>query len=223
MVCGRFTLTVDHETIADHFHVDVSGIDHRPRYNIAPGQPVPVITGFAGECKITMMRWGLIPHWAKDVSIGNKLINARAETIDKKPAFRESFLRQRCLVPADGFYEWKKDDGNKKIPFRIVLPDRKVFAFAGIWDSWVSPTGSCINSFSIITVEANGYMAPIHERMPAILADEEMQALWLDYRHAVELKRLLMPYTGQLEAYEVSRLVNSPAVDDPRCIAEQVI
>ncbi|WP_287192212.1 SOS response-associated peptidase [Syntrophothermus sp.] len=218
-MCGRFTLTADRETIADHFHVDVSEIEHQPRYNIAPGQPVPVISGTARERKITMMRWGLIPRWAKDVSIGNKLINARAETIDKKPAFRESFLRQRCLVPADGFFEWKKDDGNKKIPFRIVLPDRKLFAFAGIWDSWVSPTGIKVDSFSVITVEASGDMVSIHERMPAILADEEMQALWLNYRNAVELKRLLVPYAGQLKAYKVSPLVNSPVVDDPRCVA----
>ncbi len=171
------------------------------------------------EATTYIFRWGLIPYWAKDESIGNKLINARAETLEEKPSFRKSFEQKRCLILADGFYEWKKE-GRVKKPHRITLHDGKPFAFAGLWNSWVSPTGQTINSCTIITTTPNRLMEPIHNRMPVILP-QDMESLWLDERliSSNEVKGLLRPFPAeQMEAYEVSPLVNSPRKNVRECV-----
>lgn len=220
-MCGRFTLTAETETIKSYFEIKTQNINHSPRYNIAPSQDIPVIVNTSQKRTITLMRWGLIPRWAKDKSIGYKMINARAETIEQKPAFRESFFRRRCIIPTDGFYEWKKQ-GGKKLPMRIVLPDSRLYAFAGIWNSWTSPEGSSIFSCSIITTAANDYIKNIHDRMPVVLAGEEEYKLWLEQSDPALLKELFKPYQGEMIAYPVSTQVNSPKIDNPACIDKQV-
>jgi len=211
-VCGRFTLSIDLGTFIAFFKVDISGFDYQPRFNIAPGQGIPVITGASGQREARQMHWGLIPNWARDRNIGYKMINARAETIDQKPSFRGSFYSRRCLVPADGFYEWQKIE-NKRQPYRIIVPGSSVFAFAGIWDRWLSPDNEVIYSCSIITTQACSSIKHIHERMPVILEDESEFNTWLKSEHPIYLKKLLRPYSRNMQAYPVSSEVNSPAND----------
>lgn len=210
-MCGRFTLAADAATIINHFKISGT-YDHTPRYNIAPGQQVSVIA----RCRSTIpMRWGLVPHWSRDPKAGYKMINARAETIEQRPAFRDAFKNRRCLIPADGFYEWTAREG-KKLPLRIVLPGRPVFALAGIWDWWTAPDGDHLLTFCIVTTEANDFMKKIHGRMPVILTDEQQYSLWLQSGRPVN--ELLCPYSGIMEIYPVDPLVNSPRVDVPECI-----
>lgn len=192
---------------------------YSPRYNIAPGQTVPVIGGDVSGRWLAAMRWGLVPHWAKEASMGNKLINARAETLAEKPSFRDSFRHRRCLIPADGFYEWKKE-GKSSTPYRIVLPGQELFAFAGLWDRWDTAEGS-IFSFTIITTAASPFMQGIHSRMPVILRGEREYAAWLDGGADTDLlKRMLRPFEERLHIYPVSRLVNSPRNDLPELVRE---
>lgn len=212
-MCGRFTLAVEKETIASHFKLNTDSFSHAPRYNIAPGQLVPVIGTGPGGRNITLMRWGLIPHWAKDPGTGSKMINARAETIDQKPSFRDSFRHRRCIIPADGFYEWKRLTGAKH-PMRIILPENPVFAFAGIWDRWVDTGGTAVHTFSILTTGANDFMRDIHHRMPVVLTSEQEYKAWLDQPD----RELLKPYHGHMEVYRVSSKVNSPHNDCRECI-----
>ncbi|MDR3540922.1 MAG: SOS response-associated peptidase [Desulfosporosinus sp.] len=212
-MCGRFTL-IDIDEIRERFKAEP--IDLKPNYNVAPTQEVAVIIT---NDQLAMFRWGLIPFWAKDPSIGNKLINARAETIDEKPSFKHSLQRKRCLVVADGFYEWKKE-GSTKRPHRITLKSNELFGFAGLWDMWKSPTGDVINSCSIITTTPNDLMVPIHNRMPVILS-RDSELVWLDQSIVDShiLKSLLVPYPADLMiAYEVSSLVNSPRNNGPECL-----
>ena len=167
-----------------------------------------------------LFRWGLIPSWAKDISIGAKLINARAETLQEKPSFRESFKRRRCLIVADGFYEWKKQAG-KKQPFYFRLENTEPFAFAGLWDRWHSPDGDVLETCTIITTEANQLAATVHDRMPVILSPDSYDR-WLDPKHqtSANLESLLRPYpTTEMTAYLVSPSVNSPTHDQPDCVA----
>ncbi|MDR3539433.1 MAG: SOS response-associated peptidase [Desulfosporosinus sp.] len=212
-MCGRFSF-IDIEEIRERFQTEP--IDIKPNYNVAPTQNVPAILP---NHQLALFRWGLIPFWAKDPSIGNKLINARAETVDEKPSFKHSLQRKRCLIVVDGFYEWKKEGTTKK-PYRITLGSKEIFGFAGLWDTWKSPAGDIVNSCSIITTTPNNLMAPIHNRMPVILSRESEQ-LWLN-QSIVEsslLKSLLVPYPANLMmAYEVSTLVNSPRNNGPECI-----
>lgn len=219
-MCGRYTLAVQLDLVQDRFLLKDQVPNFVPRYNIAPTQVAPVIISTDSSRQLQLMKWGLIPGWAKDETIGNKLINARAETIAEKPSFRKSFAKRRCIVPADGFYEWKKSpDGRSKTPMRIVVSDQLVFGFAGLWDSWRSPDGSEIRSYTIITTEPNETMREIHNRMPVILT-REAEDTWLD--ESIDrpelLLPLLVPYAGEMRAYEVSRAVNSPANDTPVCI-----
>lgn len=219
-MCGRFTLTVDPAQLQEAFPgVDI-GVGPAPRYNIAPTQPVAVIPNNAKD-RLDYFVWGLIPSWAKDPSIGSRLINARADTLAEKPSFRSAYRRRRCLIPATGFYEWKANPGSKtKTPMYISLASGKPFAFAGLWENWHSPDGSQVLSCTIITTEPNELMAGIHNRMPVILP-EEAYALWLDANdHGPdELNRLLKPFPAeQMAAYPVSRQVNSPQVDTPELI-----
>lgn len=216
-MCGRFTLVADIKTLSAVFYLRENIFDHVPRYNIAPGQDIPVITGNPGGREISGMKWELIPHWAKDKKSGYKMINARAETIDNKPAFRGPFLHRRCLIPADGFYEWKKLNGAKQ-PVYITLPGRTVFAFAGIWNRWTAPDGEAVYSCSIITTSCNEYIRAIHDRMPVILDQEQEHQAWLEMDEPVLLKRMLRPYQGEMTVYPVSKLVNSPKIDGRQLI-----
>jgi putative SOS response-associated peptidase YedK len=219
-MCGRFTLTVDPGQLQEAFPWAAISDDFNPRYNIAPTQPIAVIPN-DGQNRMDFFVWGLIPSWAKDPEIGNRLINARAETLAEKPAFRSAFKRRRCLILADGFYEWKSNSGNKiKTPMYIQLISKLPFAFAGLWEIWNSRDGSEIRSCTIITTQPNQMMAEIHNRMPVILPDQHYQR-WLspEEKIAESLTDLLQPYPAdQMIAYPVSRLVNSPNNDVPACI-----
>jgi len=223
-MCGRYTLTVELSTIIKIFQAQYNGVsfDYSKRYNIAPSQDILVILPNEETREISFMLWGLIPHWAKDASIANKLINARAETVDQKPSFKISFLHRRCLIPADGFYEWQKKTG-QKIPLRITLPNQKLFAFAGIWAQWRSPQGQAIHSCSIITSDANEQIKKIHNRMPVILSEESAYHTWLTAENPGALKELMLPYGGPLVVYPVSSQVNSPNNDFPSLIDENTI
>lgn len=214
-MCGRFTF-VEFDGIEERFQIPHT--DLRPNYNVAPTQEVPIISN-DGSNHLAMFRWGLIPFWAKDPAIGNKMINARAETVDEKPSFKHSLQRKRCLVVADGFYEWKKE-GTTKRPHRITLKNKELFGFAGLWDTWKSPSGDIV-SCTIITTTPNVLMASIHDRMPVILS-RDSERLWLDQSIVDSgfLKSLLVPYPAeQMMAYEVSSFVNSVKNNGPECLA----
>jgi putative SOS response-associated peptidase YedK len=181
----------------------------KPRYNVAPSQQMPVVVSSAGQRQLCLMQWGLVPFWAKDRSIGNKLINARLETIEEKPAFKAAYRRRRCLVPATGYYEWQKQAKGKQ-SFYIHMPDQKLFAFAGLWDEWVEPGGEILHSFTILTTEPVPAIAHLHNRMPYILLCNQ-ESLWLQGQSPP-------PSAMQLETYEISTLVNRPINDLPDCI-----
>lgn len=214
-MCGRFTLTVDPAELQDSFGGAIFPAKFAPRFNIAPSQPLLAIPN-DGANTADFFVWGLIPMWAKDPSIGNRLINARGETVAEKPSFRGSFKYKRCLILADGFYEWKANPGTKtKTPYYIHMKDRKPFAFAGLWDSWEAPDGSNIKTCTIITTEPNELMAPIHNRMPVILHTRNYTK-WLDTSPQTpeNLLPLIQPFPAdEMSAYAVSTLVNKPSND----------
>lgn len=216
-MCGRLTLILSKEEVEEIVKI-TEVVDWKVRYNIAPMQQVPVVVN-DGQNHLKLFQWGLVPHWAKEISVENKMFNARAETVDALPSFKTCFQRQRCLVLADGFYEWKRE-GKHKIPYRFTLRDRKLFGFAGIWDEWKSPEGKAIQSCAIITTTPNELMSPIHDRMPVILAKEK-EEVWLDssIRDSLILKSLLTPYPAKkMKFYEVSASVNSVKYDTIECI-----
>src|SRR5438105_243032 len=177
-MCGRFTSHHSPEEIMERFEVDEALFRPDPRYNIAPTQILAAVIEQQGKRQLTGFRWGLVPSWSKDPAIGNRMINARAETILEKPSFKAALTRRRCLIPADGFYEWKKSTAGSQ-PFHIRRRDGGLFAFAGLWEEWQSPDGSPLQTCTIVTVEPNELMSPIHNRMPAILEREE-EKLWLE-------------------------------------------
>ncbi len=218
-MCGRFTLSdPDAEQLSARFGV-VAVPDLRPRYNIAPTQPIAVVRLGGSAREMVMLRWGLIPSWAKDPTIGDRLINARAETVAEKPSFRSAFLRRRCLIVADGFYEWQKRRSGKQ-PYYVRLREGQLFAFAGLWERWTGPQGQEIESCVLLTTSPNDLLRPIHDRMPVILHPDDY-ALWLDpaVDDRTRLQALLQPYpSDEMEAYPVGRRVNDPHNDDPRCI-----
>jgi putative SOS response-associated peptidase YedK len=219
-MCGRFTLTTHLGAIAKRFGVSrfLEEARHAPRYNVAPTQTVIVVSD-DGTRHLAEMRWGLIPSWAKDVAMGNRMINARAETVATKPAFRAALRKRRCLIPADGFYEWQKR-GLGKQPVYIILKSREPFGFAGLWESWTSPEGEEVRTCTIITTEASELLKPIHDRMPVILTSEA-EAVWLDaaIQEPGALLPLLKPYPAdEMEWYPVSTRVNNPAHDGKECI-----
>ena len=218
-MCGRFSLVSDLEELERRFEFKFAGDAFDKRYNIAPTQEVLTVVG--GERRrAEFMRWGLIPHWAKDLKISSRMINARAETAAEKPAFRDALRRRRCLVLADGFYEWQRTGGARR-PMRVVIRSGEPFAFAGLWSVSTDPDGNRIPSCTIITTEANDVLGPIHDRMPVILP-RDMEELWLDrnLEDLAALGSLLTPYpAGETEVYEVSTLVNSVANDGPEVIA----
>ena len=209
-MCGRYSFAVVDELIEERFGVRVRTAIYKARYNCAPGQELAVISNNNPE-ELSFFRWGLIPFWAKDPAIGNKLINAKAETITGKSSFKNAFRSKRCLVLANSFFEWKKD--REKNPYRILMKDEKPFAMAGIWDRWTTSDGEIIRSFSILTTSPNGLIIEIHDRMPVILeASDEKR--WLSPLPESELLSLLKPYPAEkMKAYKISRLVNSPKND----------
>ncbi|MFH1398835.1 MAG: SOS response-associated peptidase [Candidatus Woesearchaeota archaeon] len=207
-MCGRWTLTLDKKTVEESFHATLPD-DYQPRYNIAPTQQVPILR--SDNKDFTNASWGLIPSWSKDDKIAFKTINARAESLLEKPAFKIPFQKKRCLIPADSFYEWKKTP-QAKLPYRFVLNSRGIFAFAGIYDERLI-NNERSTSFSIITVEPNSIVKPIHTRMPAILLPEQ-HTQWLTENNPEKLLAFLKPYPSNLmESYPVSSLVNSPKND----------
>ena len=216
-MCGRYSFAVEDQLIYERFGVSVRSAIYKARYNCAPSQDLAVISN-EDPAALSFYRWGLIPFWAKEASIGNKLINARAETVREKPSFRQAFRSRRCLVLSDGFFEWRKM--GEKTPYRICLRDEAPFAMAGIWDSWKNPSGEMIRSFSIITTEANSLVGELHDRMPVILnrADEKK---WLNPVSEDKLQELLKPFDpGLMKMYPVSKKVNSPANDGSEVIQE---
>ena len=219
-MCGRFTLTDPDADIAVQFGLPEIP-DTPPRYNIAPTQPVAAVRLKAGDetRELVMLHWGLIPFWAKDPKIGARMINARSETAAQKPSFRAAFRRRRCLVIADGFYEWQKQNGGKQ-PFFIHLQDGRPFAFAGLWEHWEGSDASEIESCTLLTTEPNDLLRPVHNRMPVILNPTDYE-LWLDpeVQQPDRIQPLLRPFPAhEMDAYPVSRFVNRPANDSPRCI-----
>jgi putative SOS response-associated peptidase YedK len=221
-MCGRFTLRAPASVVAEQFAL-FELPPFAPRFNIAPSQPVPVVRLVPEQPQpqreLVWLRWGLIPSWAKDPAIGNRLINARAESVAEKPAFRAALRRRRCLVAADGFYEWQRT-GKRKQPYFIRLRDDRPFAFAGLWESWEGPDASEIESCTLLTTEPNELLRPIHNRMPVILPTDDYQR-WLDpaVGKPEQLVPLLCPYpAGEMTADPVSTFVNSPANEGPQCI-----
>lgn len=223
-MCGRYALTMDTDTLMDilreRYGIEGSLVfDYHPRYNIAPGQQVVAIINDGTRNRVGLLQWGLIPGWAQDPSIGNKMFNARAETLSEKPAFKHSFLNRRCLILADSFYEWKKD-GDNKIPLRVKMKDNSILALAGLWSTWKPAEGSPISSCTVITTTPNPLMAQLHHRMPVILSTDA-EKLWLnpEIRDPDLLGSLLTPFPPEsMEAYEVSSVVNSWKNDTPDCI-----
>lgn len=221
-MCGRYSLTTKKEKLKAEFDLqDAHLASISPRYNIAPSQAVPVLVSEPGQRKIEICQWGLVPSWAKDPKIGNKMINARKETLAEKPSYRGPFKNRRCLILADGFYEWKQA-GRTKIPYFIKLKSGVPFGFAGLWSHWVGKEGSETISCCIITGEPNDLMKPIHNRMPIIIPKSKRD-LWLDHSRYEpnKLLAILEPYpSSEMEAYPVSTVVNNPANDRPECILQ---
>lgn len=217
-MCGRYRLSRRKQLVEEYF--DGPGEDDwSPRYNIAPTQPVPVVKQHPKEPSrdLSLMRWGLIPSWAKDASGAARMINARAETAHQLPAFRDAMKLRRCLIPADGFYEWQRR-GSTKQPFCFEVNDGELFAFAGLWERWKDPSGQWIKSCSILTTRPNAVTAAVHDRMPVILCKHDYD-LWLDpsMSRIEAIADLLKPYPGQMRAFPVSRRVNNAQNDDAEC------
>ena len=234
-MCGRFKVSRRKQEIEEAFEVesgdgelDDSSEEHAlshaaPRYNAAPGQEILAILQDANTPRrtLSLLRWGLVPRWAKDPSIGYKMINARSETVAEKPSFREPLRTRRCLIPADGFYEWRRE-GKAKTPFCFTLADDSLFAFAALWDEWRSPQGLLLHTCTILTTAPNALMRDVHDRMPVILPREHHD-LWLDpgFSKVSELQSLLLPFPAeQMRRYRVSERVNSVKYDDAECARE---
>ena len=219
-MCGRFALKAPPRSIQEHFHLPEALDLAPPRFNIAPSQPVAVIRRLPENNlpQLNMLRWGLIPHWAKDMKIGYKLINARGETLKQKPSFRSAFKKRRCLIVADGFYEWRRS-GKIRQPFYVQLKKKSVFGFAGLWESWNGPDGNIVESTTIITTVPNELISEVHGRMPVILHPQQYDTWLLDSTPDDALLALLKPYPAdKMEMYQVGSIVNSPENDSPGCL-----
>ncbi len=220
-MCGRYTQTKDGGAIAATFNL-TSAPTPTARYNIAPSQPISAIAQPDTEREYRLFQWGLIPSWAKDPAIGNRMINARSETAADKPSFRTAFKRRRCLIVADGFYEWKKAEakGAKKQPYYIQMADQALFGMAGLWEVWESGDGSYLESCTILTTEPNSLMKPIHNRMPVIMKPQDYD-LWLSpaVQDRDALQPLLQPFSAEdMRVYKVSTAVNNPRNDAADCV-----
>jgi putative SOS response-associated peptidase YedK len=222
IMCGRFTLTLNPAQLMARFALDSADFVAQPRFNIAPTQTIAVVLDESPHT-LSSARWGLVPSWAKDIAIGSRMINARAETLDEKPSFRTLLRRRRCLVLADGFYEWRRNSDGSKTPLRILMQDGAAFAMAGLWDVWNTPQGERLRICTIITTEPNSLAAQIHDRMPAILT-HTAEGEWLNKFNddPAYLKSLLAPYSAaDMYAYPVSPRVNSVRNEGVELIAAQ--
>ncbi|MCA9285397.1 MAG: SOS response-associated peptidase [Phycisphaerales bacterium] len=229
-MCGRYALSTPIDVVAAVLGADLDGASGAglfgPRYNIAPTQQAPVVRVVDGRRVLGLLHWGLVPSWAKDRSIGNRMINARSESVAEKPAFRAALRRRRCLVPADGFYEWQRlGEGTRapKQPWFIHAAGDGLLAMAGLWERWKEPGGETLDSFTILTTEANALMRPLHDRMPVLLAPEAYER-WLDpaQQESADATALLVPAPEKvLAAHKVSTHVNSPRNDDSACCARE--
>lgn len=224
-MCGRFTITVDLNDLKDYLgeSFDIHDLNQEivvPRYNVAPGQHILAVIFDGKKYRVGLIKWGFVPSFAKDEKIGYSMINAKSETLHEKPAFKEAFKTQRCLILADGFYEWMKEN-NKKQPYRILMKDEKIFPMAGLWSTYVKENGEKLHTATIITTEANTLMQPIHDRMPVIL-DEQSKLSWLhNTSNPKDLLSLLKPYNPHdMKAYPVSNQVNKPEHDDASLIED---
>jgi len=217
-VCGRFGLFVTPEVLEEYFGLDDLVAAVEPRYNLTPGRAVAVVREREGQRRLDSLQWGLIPFWAKDATIGRKLINARLDGVASKPAYREAWQRRRCLIPASGFYEWSAPQGGKKRPHFIRPAGEPLLALAGLWERWRTPTGEKLETCVIVTVDANAELAPIHDRMP-LLIPRDAHALWLDPRSSVDDALKLAARPPPLEAHPVGLGVNDPKNDDKTLIA----
>lgn len=216
-MCGRYTLKTPIDNLTKQFEIEEYPSSLTPSYNIAPTQQVATVLVEDGKRKLEMLHWGLIPSWADDPQIGNRMINARGETVAEKPSYRSAFKNRRCLILADGFYEWQKTSNGKQ-PYYIRMEDGSPFAFAGLWETWAN--GEEIRSCTIITTDPNELLGDIHNRMPVILHPEDYE-MWLapDFDEKEPLTTLLKPYpTNLMEAYPVSRYVNRPSNNQAECI-----
>jgi putative SOS response-associated peptidase YedK len=216
-MCGRYSLTTPLEAVRRLFGVEAGGGNLEPRWNIAPTQAAPVVRADpAGVRALTMLRWGLVPAWSKNASGAAKMINARADTVAEKPAYRAAFRRRRCLVPADGFYEWKAA-GRERQPYRIAFDDGRAFAFAGLWERWEKAPDGPLETFTILTTDANATLLPLHHRMPVILQPDE-HAAWLDAERSLERALLAPRPLPGLAWFPVDRRVNDVRNDDAGCV-----
>ncbi len=218
-MCGRYTLTTTIGRLQERFHFDATTLPYTASYNIAPGQEVLAVIS-DDTPRAGYLRWGLVPSWAKDAKLGYRMINARLETVAEKPSFRRALRQQRCLVLADGYFEWRRH-GAAKIPTYIHLQDRVPFALAGLWETWRDAAGNPLQTCTILTTAANAFLSAIHPRMPVILSPEA-EALWLDCQRQspADLVPLLQSYSAaEWQAYAVSQLVNTPQHNSPACIA----
>jgi putative SOS response-associated peptidase YedK len=216
-MCGRYTLSTPGDLVAELVALEEAP-QLTPRYNIAPTQEAPVVRLEPdGRRRLDLLRWGLVPHWAADPGIGNRLINARAETVAAKPAFRDAFRRQRCLVVADGFYEWRPEGGGKR-PYHLRRLDRRPFALAGLWSRWQRGEAPPLETFTLLTCEPSEAVRPFHDRMPVILPVDRYAAWLAPESDPQELAALLVPYAEPLEGVPVSTWVNAPAHEGPRCV-----
>jgi putative SOS response-associated peptidase YedK len=219
-MCGRYRLSRRKQVIEEYFDTGDWQDDWSPRYNVAPTQPVPVIRQNPKEParELSLMKWGLVPHWAKDSSVAASTINARSETATTKPAFRDPLKFRRCLIPADGFYEWKRMGASKQ-PYCIEVNNGELFAFAGLWDGWRDPSGEWTRTCSILTTTPNAVTSYVHDRMPVILAPDSYD-LWLDpgMQDVAAISELLKPYDARLmRRYPISSRINHVANDDEEC------
>lgn len=217
-MCGRFALFAAGDELAKRFQLSEAPL-FEPRYNIAPTQPVAAVRTTAAGRELKLLRWGLIPSWATDPTIGNRLINARCETVAEKPSFRSAFKQRRCLIPASAFYEWQKTGAGRKQPYCIQPRGGGLFALAGLWERWHNPHGEEVESCTILTTEANELMQPLHDRMPVIL-DAPSDGAWLDPRSSAEsLRSLFVPFASdRMEAIPVSPWVSDPKHEGPQCL-----
>ena len=217
-MCGRFGLFVTPEVLEEYFSLDDLVAAVEPRYNLTPGRAVAVVREHEGQLRLEPLQWGLIPFWAKDATIGRKLVNARLDSIAEKPAYREAWQRRRCLIPASGFYEWSEPKDGRKRPYFIRPGSEPLLALAGLWERWRTPEGEKLETCVIVTTDANAQLAPIHDRMP-LLIPRDAHALWLDPRSTVDDMLKLAARPPALEAHPVGFGVNDPKNDDETLIA----
>ncbi len=216
-MCGRYSVTVNPSQLAEHFDALPPVEPESPRYNAAPTQNLPTLLN-DGDRHIQLLRWGLIPHWAKDAAQGNRMINVRVESLTEKPTFKNTLQKRRCLVLADGFYEWQKNE-HGKTPMRFTLKSGEPFAFAGLWELWNNPEGELVRTFTILTTTPNELVESVHNRMPVILLPENEKTWLSNDAETGDWLKVLNPYPADLmKVYAVSPKINSPSNDDPSVI-----